>query len=809
MGSILRDFRYGLRMLAKSPGFTFIAVITLALGIGANIAVFSMVNALLLHPYSFPELDRLVHVWESRGIDEGFDARWISAADAADLRSGTQVFDKLTTYGCQNFNLESAGNMQMARGCSVSANFFDVLGVEPAVGRTFTSAEEQAGADQVAIVSHAFWQTQFAGDADVLGRTILLNGRGHKIVGIMPQGFAFPVPMQLWVPLALGPAEKADRAQLSLSALGRLKPGVSVAQTSAALEGVSQRLRQEYPQTNGNRTAMVLHLRKELYLYTLPLFLLLQAAAVFVLALACANLGNLYVARMVGRQKEIAVRTALGADRARLARMFVLESLGLFCIAGAAAILVSFWSVKVLRTSISPSWTMWVPGWDGIHVNGTVLGFSILLAAFVGTLFGLAAALHAAKVDPYSALKEAGRGLLSGKRRLRSALVVAQVMFALVLLVCAGLMAQAFMRLAKVYQGFQPQGVLRLEIDLPEKTYSDPQAVTSFFQRVLHESTSLPGVSAVALVRNSPASNVDNAVTPFTIEGQPALKSSESPTADLQDSSPDYFRALRIPVVAGQVYSDSNTAETPRVAVISRSMAQRFWPKGDELGQRIKLGAADSNEPWVTIIGVVEDVRQNWWNPTSRPTIYEPFLQAQRNSMVFLLRASSDPTAYTASVRDIVRQTDAGIAVTEVNTLQNEITDSIAIVRIMGALMAVFGCAAIVLASLGVYGMLAESVMRQTREIGIRLALGADPRDVMRMILGNALKLAGIGLVIGVPVTLILNRAMASLIFGIVTMNIGILAGFIVLLLAVALAAAYIPARRAMRVDPIVALRYE
>jgi putative ABC transport system permease protein len=807
---LLRDLGFGLRMLTKSPGFSAVAVITLALGIGANIAVFSMVNALLLHPYNFRDLDQLVQVWESRGLDEGYDARWISAADAEDLRVGTQVFDQLATYSRQDFNFVSTGIVQVARGCAVSANFFNVLGVAPALGRTFTSTEEQSGADQVVIVSHAFWQRRFAGDRGALGRAVRLNGRSYKIVGVTPQGFDFPVPVELWVPLALGPAEKADRRQLSLSALGRLKPSVSVEQAGAALEGVSQRLRQEYPETNGNRTAMVQQLRRELYLYTLPLFLLLQAAAAFVLALTCANLGNLYFARMVGREKEIAVRTALGADRVKLTRMFLGESLVLFSVAGLAAILVSFWSVKLLRTSISPGWTMWVPGWDGIQINGTVLAFTILLAVIVGTVCGLIVALHAAKVDPYSALKEAGRGLLGGStRRLRSALVASQVMFALVLLVCAGLMGQAFMRLTSVYQGFQPAGVLRLEIDLPEKAYTDPKSITAFYQRVLHESAALPGVNAVALVRNSPASNVDNEVTPFTIEGRPTLKASEVPAADLQISSPDYFRALHIPLVTGQVYSESNTADTARVVVISRSMAQRFWPKGDALGQRIKLGVADASEPWMTVIGVVEDVRQNWWKPAARPTIYKPFLQAPRSTMVFLLRATSDPTTYTANVRDIVRGADAGIAVTEVNTLENEITDSIAIVRIMGVLMAVFGCVAIVLASLGVYGMLAEAVTRQTREIGIRLALGAEPRNVMRMVLGNSMKMAGIGLAIGVPVTLILNHTMASLIFGIVTMNVGLLVGSTLLLLGVAVTAAYIPARRAMRVDPTAALRYE
>ena len=661
MRTLWRDSRFAVRMLAKSFGFTSIAVITLTVGIGANVAVFSMVNALLLRPYSFPQLDSLVHVWENDGTDEGIDARRIAAADVEDLRAETRVFDKLTIYNCQDFNFEATGNVQLARGCTVAANFFDVLGVTPAGGRVFTGGEEQAGAGQVAVVSHAFWQRQFAGDAHLLGRAMRLNGRDYKVVGIMPKGFDFPVPMELWVPLTLGPAEKADRAQLSLNALGRLRPGVSVAQARAALETVSQHLRHEYPRTNGNRTAMVLQLRKELYLYTLPLFLLLQAAAVSVLALACANLANLYFAHMIGRQKEIAVRTALGAGRGRLTQMFLIESFLLFFAAGAAAILVSFGTVKVLRTSISPSWTMWVPGWDEIHVNGTVLGFTILLAALVGTVFGLAAALHAARVNPYSALKEAGRSLLEGKQKLRSALVAAQVMFALVMLVCAGLMTQAFLRLAKVYQGFQPEGVLRLEIALPEKSYPDSRSVISFFQRVLRDSGALPGVRGVALVRKSPASNVDNAVTVFTIEGRPALKASDAPTADLQISSPDYFHVLRIPVVSGQSYSDSNDVDTSRVAVISRSMAKRFWPMGDELGQRIKLGAPDSTEPWMTIVGVVEDVRQNWWNPTTRPTIYEPFVQAPRNAMVFLLRASANPTAYAANVREIVRQTDAEI----------------------------------------------------------------------------------------------------------------------------------------------------
>jgi putative ABC transport system permease protein len=674
----------------------------------------------------------------------------------------------------------------------------------------FTTAEEQPGTDQVAIVSHGFWQRRFGGDPQALGKVISLNGRSYSVVGVMPAGFDYPVPFELWVPLALSPAEGADRAQLSLAALGRLKPGVTMAQARAALESVSRRLQQEYPQTNGNRTTTLLQLRKELYLFSLPLFLLLQAAAGCVLLLACANLANLLFARIIGRQKEIAVRTALGADRRRLARLFVTETLLLSCLAGTAAMAASFWSVKLLRTSISPSWTMWVPGWDGIQVDRTVLAFTILLAAAVGIVFGLITALHASRVEPYNTLKEAGRGpRLGGRGRLPSALVVAQVMAALVLLVCAGLTTEGFIRLANVYQGFQPANVLRLEMGLPEQSYANDTKVKSFYQRVLREVLALPGVSAGTLVSNSPASNVDNETTFFTVEGRPALKASETSAADLQIASSDYFRTLHIPLIAGREYSDADNASAARVAVIGRSMASRFWPGGDALGQRIKLGAADSAEAWMRVVGVVEDVRQNWWNPAARPIIYEPLLQAPRRGMVLLLRTSSNPTSYVSGVREVVRQIDPEVATTDVNTLEGEIADSIAIVRIMGVLMGLFGGVALILSSVGVYGVLAESVARQTPEIGIRLALGAEPWDVMKMVLGRALKLTGIGLAIGLPAAFAIGRAMGSVIFGIVSVNLAVLAGFAALLVVVALVAGYLPARRAMRVDPMVALRYE
>jgi len=368
---------------------------------------------------------------------------------------------------------------------------------------------------------------------------------------------------------------------------------------------------------------------------------------------------------------------------------------------------------------------------------------------------------------------------------------------------------QAFLHLVDVYQGFQAASVLRTEIRLPEKSYPENSQIASFYDRVLRGSASLPGVSAAALVTNSPASNVDNETTFFTISGRPTVNASEVPSADLQVSSPNYFSVLRIPLVAGRAYSFADNANAARVAVISRSMAARYWPKGDELGQQIKLGPANSKEPWMTVVGVVEDVRQNWWNPTSRPTIYEPFFQTPQRSMVFLMRVASNPVGYASGIREVVRGIDDQIGLTGVGTLEREITDSIAIIRIMGVLMALFGCVALALSSVGVYGVLAEGVARRIPEIGVRLALGAEPRDVMKLVLGQAVKLTGIGLAIGVPIALAVNRAMSSLIFGIVSINLLLLAGFTLLLLVVALAAAYLPARRAMRVDPLVALRHE
>jgi putative ABC transport system permease protein len=477
---------------------------------------------------------------------------------------------------------------------------------------------------------------------------------------------------------------------------------------------------------------------------------------------------------------------------------------------GAVAITASFSSVRILRNSISPDWTKWVPGWDGIRLDSTVLFSTILLSLLLGLAFGLATALHLRHINLNTVLKETGRSSAGPARgRLRNGLVSAQVALALILLVCAGLTMQGFNRLAQAYQGFQPDQVLKFEVSLPKSAYPDSVRQANFFQAALRGVSSLPGVSGAALTSNLPASNVDNEKTLFTIQGRPALQASEAPAADLQTISGDYFSVLKIPLIEGRFFTEADNATAARVAIISRTMATRFWPANDPLKQRFKLGAVDSAEPWMTVVGVVGDARQNWWNPATFPVIYQPYLQSPQGSFRFVLRAASSPASNASAARAAISQIDPEIPITELKTLETEVQDSIAIVHIMGVLMAIFGSVALLLSSIGVYGILSENVAQRTHEFGIRFALGANPRDVLRLVLRHALTVSGIGLAIGLPIAFAVSRAMAAFVFGIVSVSVPVLALLAGLLILVALVAAYFPARRALRVDPMAALRYE
>jgi putative ABC transport system permease protein len=810
METVLHDLRYSLRMLRKSPGFTMLALLTLALGIGANAAVFSVVNALLFHPFSFPRLDQLMLVRESSpNQDADFDTDTFAAADFYDLKRDARSFQDLAASSFANLNIGDRNQVDGVEGAALSANFFAVLGVQPAMGRGFTAEEEQPGRDRVLIVSYGYWQRRFGGDPGLLGRTVQVNGRADTVVGIMPPGYAYPVGTEAWVPLAMGAAEKLDRVQPALSLVGRLRAGVSGRQAESELETQAARLQKQYPKTNSGRTMLSLPMRQEEYEYTAPIFLMLQAAAVFVLLLACANLGNLLLARLISRQKELAVRVALGATSSRVLRIVLAETMLLAVSAGAVATVVAFAGINLIRQSIPPGITKWVAGWQNIRLNPLVLGFIVALAIAVGAVLAVGASFRIGRLDPGRALKEGGERTASGRNRLRSALIVSQVAVAMVLLVGAGLMIKGFLHLVDVYSGLQPANVITMQVSLPDRSYPDDASINAFEQRMLEGISGLPGVQSAGIASNIPASNVDNGQVAFTVEGRPAFRETDLLSARRQMASAGYFPTLHIPVLEGRNFNDHDNSKAPAVALISQTMAARFWPRSDPIGLRFKLGTTQSAAPWLTVAGVVGDVKQNWFDPKPTPTIYLPYQQAPRNVVNVVVRTTQGLAGLTPAIRALVQRLDPQVAISEVQDMQGVISDSISPVRLMGLLMMVFGGVALALSAVGVYGVLAHAVEERMHEFGVRAALGARPRQLLRLVLGQALKLSAWGLAVALPVSLVLSRLMAAFLFGVVTLQAAVLVALAVLLVLVAVAASYVPARRATRVDPIVALRYE
>lgn len=810
METVLHDLRYSLRMLRKSPGFTTVAVLTLALGIGANAAVFSVVNALLFHPFSFPKLEQLMLVRESSpNQDADFDTDTFAAADFYDLKRDARSFQDLAASSFTNLNIGDRSQVDGVEGAAISANFFAVLGVQPARGRGFTADEEQPGHDRALIVSHGYWQRRFGGDPGLLGRTVQVNGRAATVVGIMPAGYAYPVGTEAWVPLALGAERKADRGQPALSLVARLRPGVSDKQAEVELETLATRLQKQYPQTNSGRTILSLPLRREEYEYTAPIFLMLQAAAVFVLLLACANLGNLLLARLISRQKELAVRVALGATSSRVLRIVLTETMLLALAAGTVATAVALAGINLIRQSIPPGITKWVAGWQNIQLNSAVLAFTIALAIGVGALLAVGASFRTGRLDPGRALKEGGERTASGRNRLRSALIVSQVAAAMVLLVGAGLMIKGFLHLVDVYSGLQPANVITMQVALPNRSYTDAAGINAFQQRMLQGISGLPGVQSAGIASNIPASNVDNAQVAFAVEGKPAFRESDLLSARRQTASAGFFPALHIPLLEGRNFTEHDTSSAQLVALVSQSMAARFWPGGDPIGRRFKFGTTSSPSPWLTVAGVTGDVKQNWFDPRPTPTIYLPYQQAPRSVVNVVARTSYDSAGVAPAIRSLVQRMDPQVAVSEVQDMQGVISDSISPVRLMGFLMMVFGGVALALSAVGVYGVLAHTVEERMHEFGVRAALGARPRQLLRLVLGQALRLSGLGLAVAIPVAVALSRLMATFLFGVVTLQAAVLVALALLLVLVAVAASYLPARRATRVDPIVALRYE
>lgn len=807
MVNVLADLRYSVRRLRRSPAFAVTAILTLALGIGANTAIFSTVNTLLLRPYPFPNLDLLMLAQEEAPNQPG--EQRVAAADLVDWKGQSRSFEQFAAFRFSNFNLSSDETQTASvEGYVVSPSLFEIIEARPLLGRTFAAEEAEQGKNLVAILSHNTWREQFGSAANVVGKAVIVNGRKVIIVGVMPPGFHYPLGAELWMPLTLSPAETVERSSRSLFVLGRLKDGASVKTAGAELQAINNRLQQQYPASNTSRTVHLLPLRAEQYAYTAPMFLLLQAAAIFVLLLACANLLNLMFAQAVTRRREMAVRGALGAGKFDLARLFSGESLLITLLAAAAAVSVSVATVNAIRNGMPYGMTKWIAGWSDIRVESRVLWFATALAFALAILLATVSTSFGARVNLNQALKESS-GTSTGDRRLHrllASLVVVQVVFAVVLLTGAGSAIRGFFQLTKLFHGFNPDNLLVLEIALPKQTSSAQPKVITFFESVVRQVKAIPGVESASLAANYPASNVDSQRIQFKIEGRAPLREEEIPSADLQVASADLCRALQISLIRGRFFSDSDGRDTARVAVISQAMAQRFWPGGNAIGQSLKLGAESIP---AAVVGVVGDVKLNWTDPQMRPTVYVPYTQWPKTSLTLLVRTAGQQATLPDSIRQQVREINPDAALNQIHTLTGEIADSLAPIRIIGRLMLVFGAVALCLSTVGIYAVLSHRVARRTREFGLRMAMGATSDDLLRLIMRESLKLAGIGLLVGFPLAIAVSMFGASQLFGLNGLNLPMLIAFAVGILSIAALAGFVPARRAMRCDPAEALHCE
>ncbi|HET9533654.1 MAG TPA: ABC transporter permease [Blastocatellia bacterium] len=811
MDAFIKDFRYGLRMLAKNPGFTAVAVIALSLGIGANAAIFSCIDGLLLNPFSFDEPERLVAVSETLPQDD-FDISSVAPADFLDFRNENTSFEEIAATQYANSNLTGAGEPERIDALRVSPSFFRVFGVEAASGRTLLDEEEQPGRDQVVVLSHKLWQRRFASDPRTLGSTISLDGRPHTVVGIMPADFDYPKPTQLWLPLVITDEFKTQRAQQYLQVIARLKLGIAPSEAQAELNTTASRLEQQYPQTNTRRRAEVALLSDKIAGDFTPMFLwTLMGAVGFVLLLACVNVANMQLARASSRYKEMAIRSALGATRPRVMRLLLSESLLLALMSAVLGILLAMWFIDLIQASIPPDITRGITGWDRMTINTRVLGFTLSLAVLTGIVFGFAPALHVSKPDLNETLKEGSRGSTSGagRHRLRSMLVISEVALALVLLVGAGLMVKGFSRMVEDQKkGFNSENLLTMRTSLTESKYPEMRQRATFYKQVIERIEALAEVKSASVASYLPTGGAW-ITTNFSIEGRAAPPPGHPLLSSYQVISPGYFQTMQIPLLRGRVFTDSDGMDAPRAAIISESMAARHWPGEDPLGKRIKTGPLESKEEWATIIGIVGNVKRFIFDREPQPTMYICYLQAPPRTLTIAARTEGDPMSAAAAVKSQILGVDPDQPVYEIATMEKDIADEVSGVRLSAGLMAILGVIALVLSAVGVYGVMAYSVSQRTHEIGIRMALGARHADVLRMVLWQAMKLAGVGLGLGLPLAFLLSSAMSSLLFGMVSLDFSTFALFTVVLASVALVSSYIPARNATRVDPMIALRVE
>jgi putative ABC transport system permease protein len=803
---LLQDLRYGMRMLLGKPGFALIAVITLAAGIAANTTIFSLADATILRPFNFPNQDRLVMVWEGGTMAGGFDHGTVAPGNFNDWREQNQSFERLIAFQGRGFDLTGAQQPEQFGGYGVSAGFFDALGVKPALGRTFLPGEDEPGRDQVVVIKHSLWERRFGSDPNIVGRTLTLNTKTFTVIGVMPPDFNFPFNGgEMWSPLAFDDKTKQERANHPLRTMGLLKPGVSIAQADADLDAISRRAERLFPDTNAGREANVVDMTddfvRDAKVYVTPLV----GTVAFVLLIACANVANMLFSRAFGRQKEIALRLALGASRWRLVRQLLTESLMLALMGGAIGLLLSVLAVDLLSGAMPEDLAKFVPGFNHFGVNRVVLLFTLMISMLTGVLFGLMPAWQASKPNLNEALKEGTKGASSAgsRHRLRGALVVAEVALSLVLLVGAGLMIRSFVAMLRDDIGFNPQSVLSFQLSLSGEKYSEAQR-RGFYDQLLKRLESLPGVMAAGATNILPMSNntTDNI---FEIVGRPSEKG-KAPAADYRVVTPGYFSAIGMSLRRGRDFTAGDNEQAPGVVIINETFARLFFPNQGAIGQRIIPGGADKP---LEIVGIVGDSKDRDLDRVYRPGFYVPYAQAPCNSMGVALRAAAEPAALAAAARDVVMKLDPTQPVHTIKTVERLIYERSSPKRLMTAMMGVFAAIALLLAGVGLYAVMATAVSQRAHEIGVRMALGARSRDILRLVTGQGLKLTLAGLALGMAGAFALTRVMEPLLYGVTATD---PLTFILISLALAgaaLLACWVPARRATRVDPMVALRYE
>jgi len=806
--TFFQDARYGLRSLRKKPGFTLTAIIALALGIGANTAIFSVINGVLLRSLDYVRPDRTVMIWE-RFAQNPEHQNVVSPANFLDWQKSSRSFEKIGAVWDVRQNFTGSGDPIEVHAQFVSAGFFPTLGVQPLIGRWFTDDEDREGANLVAVLSYRIWQERFGGNNAVLGQKVTISGRLFTIIGVMPPGFHFlDDQVQVWRPIAFDPA--TDYRKTSgrfLKCVGRLAPGVTLEQAQAELNVIAKQLQQQYPTYNTSWSVSLTPIREQIVGDVRPILLVLLVAVAFVLLIACANVANLLLARAASRQRELALRAALGATRTRLMRQLLTESVLLALCGGVVGIAFAYWGVELLKAFGPDN----IPRLREISIDPRVLLFTFAISLLTGIAFGLVPAFQASRADVNDALKEGGRGSTGGRGALRNVFVVAEVSLALVLLIGAGLMIRSFIRLNRVEPGFESNRVLTMRAQLPGAKYKDDQQRLTFFKQAQERIAALPGVKAIGAINFLPLTGMASN-TSFNVVGQPEPPLGQAPGTEVRVISGAYFAAMGIPLLKGRLF-DEHDGPDSRVTVINETMARKFFPNEDPIGKRLAISWAPPEpgkpQPIDEIIGVVGDTRETALERDPNPAIYWPLDRESYQFMTLIVRSSIDPMQLVPSVQREIRAMDPDQPLADVRTLEAVVAKSIARPRFDTMLLGIFAAVALVLASVGLYGVMNYSATQRTQEIGIRMALGAKPGDILRLVVGHGMKLTAAGIAIGVVAALALTRVMSNLLFGVTATDVPTFIGVSAVLTFVALLANYIPARRATRVNPVVALRYE